>query len=72
LTKRGEFEPEENPEGDEQAEVYTMTMAEIYAAQGQLDKAIYIYETILNEPSLSEDDNKRIVQRLEHLIQLKE
>lgn len=47
-------------------EVHTMTMAEIYAGQGQTKKAIEIYEVILAE---TEDAEKRskIEQRIKHL-----
>lgn len=53
-------------EESEEADVYTMTMAEIYAAQGQIEKAIWIYEQILPETD-DEEDRERIEERVKYL-----
>lgn len=59
-----------SPPGEE-PEMLTVTMAEIYAGQGQTEKAISIYEAILRDAEDTED-RERITQRLEHLKKIRE
>ncbi len=58
-------------EDEEEAEIPTVTMAEIYAGQGELDKAISIYNIIL-ENTEEPEKRERIAQRLEHLKEIRE
>ncbi len=72
------FEPEINseeqsddledtePEETDEAEVYTVTMAEIYSAQGQIEKALWIYGKIL-EAAEEDEEISRITQRMDYL-----
>ncbi|RKZ31779.1 hypothetical protein DRQ36_00965 [bacterium] len=59
-------EPAGQEEEPEKPSMMTVTMAEIYAGQGQIDKAISIYEAIL-ENTEEPEKRERITQRLEHL-----
>ena len=66
-------EPQELPTetGEQEEEMYTVTMAEIYAGQGQTAKAISIYENILKQTD-DPEKQERITQRLKHLNEMLE
>ena len=61
------IEPEDAElETDDDSEMYTVTMAEIYADQGETKKAIAIYKVILSKTD-DPERRERIEHRIEHL-----
>jgi len=79
IIKSEGFEPEPTTQGSsedseteadhddtEENEVYTVTMAEIYSAQGQIEKALWIYGKIL-EDAEEDEEIERIEKRMDHL-----
>ncbi len=48
-------------------DIATATTAEIFAAQGMIDKAIEIYQDLISRPDIPEEDKNRFLSRVEIL-----
>ncbi len=59
----------ESSEEDETDAMFTVTMAEIYAGQGEIKKAISVYNSILKK-TVDSNEIDRIEKRIEHLSKL--
>ena len=69
VVEEPQADEETEEEADEEPEMLTVTMAEIYAGQGELKRAISVYKSILKKTT-DENERDRIEKRIEHLSQI--